>query len=490
MVDRLARRSVVTNADPAARLSTTINLSEVVKDGLRFEASAYSIAARAAVEALGKSGLPLTALLGAEGLCSDAPDPIRTTRRWVEEPYGVPFLTSSDIICVRPQLDSFISRTKTKRLSELLIRPWEVMISRSGTVGNVGLASAVFAGKALSEDAIRLRAPNPAIAGYIVAFLRSRYGRPQLLQASYGSVVRHIEPQHLTRIVIPNQRDAVESIGQRVKKAYDLRDEANSLLDQAETALYELLDLPRLPDQEKKGPIASCVRASRLDIRFDASYHDPSVAKILRQISSMNTLRLEDKRLTSAVRAVTKFRKRVYVQRGGIPMLSSKQILQIDPVDVKRLAKGAHTKDLPEIALKERMIAVTCSGTIGRVQIIPAYMEGWTANQHAIRLIAAEDMNAGYLYAWLASEYGQRLIRRYSYGSVILEIDREMLGSVPVPYPGKSIRAAIGDLVLAANSLRDQAWQIERGAIDELEAAIESPSRSRGPSVPADPHTR
>ena len=51
------------------------------------------------------------------------------------------------------------------------------------------------------------------------------------------------------------------------------------------------------------------------------------------------------------------------------------------------------------------------------------------------RILAAETMNPGYLYAWLASEYGTALIKRNSYGSVILEIDKEMLGSLPVPLP-------------------------------------------------------
>ena len=39
---------------------------------------------------------------------------------------------------------------------------------------------------------------------------------------------------------------------------------------------------------------------------------------------------------------------------------------------VKALAKGAHTKDLPEIELRAGMVLVTCSGTIGKVQIVPS----------------------------------------------------------------------------------------------------------------------
>ena len=140
---------------------------------------------------------------------------------------------------------------------------------------------------------------------------------------------------------------------------------------------------------------------------------------------------------------------------------------------MKRLAKGAHTKDLPEIGLKKNMVVITCSGTIGRVQIIPAYMEGWTANQHATRIIAAIGMNPGFLYAWLASDLGHRLITRHSYGSVILEADKDMLGSVPFPLAGASTQDDIGNLVLTANNLRDEAWRKEQEAIKQIEGLIE-----------------
>ncbi|MFH0814897.1 MAG: restriction endonuclease subunit S, partial [Candidatus Falkowbacteria bacterium] len=154
--------------------------------------------------------------------------------------------------------------------------------------------------------------------------------------------------------------------------------------------------------------------------------------------------------------------------------MSSKQVFQVDPIDVKRLARGAHTKDLPEISLRENMLVITCSGTIGRVHIVPRYMDGWTANQHALRVIPTEEVNPGYLYAWLASDYGYRLLTRYSYGSVILEIDRWMLGAVPVPLPDIAVRNEIGDLVLRANNLRDEAWHLERKAISEIEEIVEN----------------
>jgi type I restriction enzyme S subunit len=91
------------------------------------------------------------------------------------------------------------------------------------------------------------------------------------------------------------------------------------------------------------------------------------------------------------------------------------------------------------------MIAVTRSGTIGKVRIIPKYMAAWTASEHATRFLASDDINAGYLYAWLASDYGYCLMTRCSYGSVILEVAQEMFSSVHIPLPELSIRNEIGD---------------------------------------------
>jgi len=459
------------------KFSTTVKLSEVFDAGVRLEASAFSIEARHVVTALENSGLQLIPLYGEGGLSQEAHNAFRFRRIYVSAEQGVPFLSSSEIISVQPRLAGYLSCKRTRNLDKLIIKKWDVLISCSGTIGNVSLATDILAGKALSQDAIRLRVKDADTAGYIVAFLRSYYGRPQLTQATYGSVIVHIEPKHLTRVLIPDLHAIRRiEIGRQMCKAGELRDEANQLLDEADKLLHERLNLPDLNSiaSNHNKSLINTIKASQWMGRLEGSFHNPialAAEKQLRDLS-VEVTTVGDARVTREVRAITKFRKRVYVEKGGIPLLSSKQIFQVDPVDVKRLAKGAHTKDLPEIQLEENMIAVTCSGTIGRVQIIPAYMAQWAANQHATRFVAAPDMNPGYLYAWLASDYGYCLITRHSYGSVILEVDKEMFSSVPIPIPEPSVRDEIGNLVLKANSLRDQAWRKEQDAISKLENLI------------------
>lgn len=480
MVEPAARDNLQFNPDvieEEAKLSTTVNLSDVLAAGVRLEASNFNIEARNAVAELKASGLDLITLCGENGLCQKPNKPFRLKRTSVTPDKGIPFFSSSDIISLKPEAGRYLSQKLTANPEKFTIAMWDVLISRSGTIGNIGLATKILAGKILSEHAIRLSSNDADTAGYITAFLRSRYGRLQLTQATYGSVVVHIEPEHLERVLIPDLSPIRKiAIGRLMCEAGEHRDEANQLLDEADKLLHERLNLPYLNtlQSDNTDNTHTIVKASQLAGRLEASYHNPLALQAERQLQQLpiEITTVGDERITKEVRAITKFRKRVYVEHGGIPMLSSKQLFQIAPIGVKKLAKGAHTKDLPEIQLETNMICVTCSGTIGRVQIVPAYMSNWTANQHATRFIAASDMNPGYLYAWLASDYGNLLITRCSYGSVILEVDLGMFSSVPIPLPNKTIINEIGNLVLKANQLRDKAWQKEQEAISQLENMI------------------
>lgn len=424
------------------------------------------------------NGLDTKPLYGNNGFCNETFYPFRFKRIYADsDQHGIPFISSSEITSFRAETSRYLSRKKTPHLEKLLIQKWDILISRSGIVGNVGLATESFVGKAHSEDTIRLRVNDADTAGYVAAFLRSRYGRSQLSRLGHGSITPVVELEHLEQVLIPNLPPIRRiMIGRLMCEAGELRDEANRLLHEADRLLHDRLNLPYLKDiapNGKESAIAK-IKASELMGRLEGSFHDPTAIAAESQLRELTVevATIGDSRVTKEIRPITKFRKRTYVEKGGIPLLSSKQLFQIDPVDVKRLAKGAHTKDLPEIQLQENMIAVTRSGTIGRVQIFPAYMANWTASEDATRILASSDMNPGYLYTWLASDYGYRLITRQAYGSVIVHIDLEMLASIPIPLPKPKIRDEIGNLVLRANQLRDEAWQKEQEAITKLENLI------------------
>lgn len=465
-------------------LSDTVTLSEVIDAGLRFEASNFNIAARNVREVLSRCGYALQPLFGSGGLASEAHNAFRFRRIFVTKNHGVPFLPSSEINSVRPRVERWLSRKLTQRLDHLLIRRNDVLISCSGSIGNVGFAGRRMAGMALSQDAIRVRFADEEVAGYVAAFLRTTFGLRQLQSVKYGSVIVHIEPEHLARVYVPDLNASVRSkIGRTMIEATEMRDEANDLIDAAISKMESTTGIrPFSLIEREAGRLSNCVRLRELGGRFEGAFHDPVARSVKSSLdeSAVDVVPLCDSGFIELIKPITKFRKRTYVETGGIPLLSSKQLFQIDPIDIKALAKGAHVKDLTEIALEPYMLIITCSGTIGRIQIIPEYMRGWAANQHATRVVPVDRLRGAYLFAWLSSSYGQRLIRRHSYGSVVQEIDKDMIGAVPVPVVSGDAEREIAGPVLQANRLRDEAWRAEHGVIQDLVERIERMGASKG----------
>ena len=120
------------------------------------------------------------------------------------------------------------------------------------------------------------------------------------------------------------------------------------------------------------------------------------------------------------------------------------------------------------------MCAISCSGTIGKVMIVPKHWEGWTMNQHVIRIVPESNDLAGYIYAWVDSQYCKPLIERYIYGSVVDEIDDEQIAHIPIPIiRNKEKLKIINDNVLKANKLRYKAYLKEQEAFKIMNNIIE-----------------
>ncbi len=268
--------------------STSVRLSDVLFSKGRLEASAYSVKTRVAIDELRDAGLNLVPLTDPR-LCTNAHNAFRFKRIYVNAERGVPFLSSSDIINLRFKPRHFLSRKLTKKINELRVNEWDILISRSGTIGNVALASAAIEGHAVSEDVIRVAATSPEVAGYIAAFLRSEYGRLQMTQSTYGSVVTHIEPEHLENILIPDLPFPVQTeIGKLMLTAVEQRDEANRLIDEAQTLLTGYLGLPAIDHllPSDADPRFRTIRLSEWDGRLEASYHSALADAIIGHLRS------------------------------------------------------------------------------------------------------------------------------------------------------------------------------------------------------------
>lgn len=116
---------------------------------------------------------------------------------------GLMFLGGKDIFLGIPQSDKYVSKTKTPDIPSLVIKEGNILMPRSGTIGDVAIATSQHAQKLASEDVIRISADNILRAGYLYAFLSSSIGKALIQRYIFGSVIQHVEPHQLNHIPIP-----------------------------------------------------------------------------------------------------------------------------------------------------------------------------------------------------------------------------------------------------------------------------------------------
>lgn len=134
-------------------------------------------------------------------VCSNISRPDIFKRYYVKN--GITFLGGADIFLATPDSEKRLSKTKTGNISQLAIKEGTILLPRSGTIGNVAWAHAGHAQKLASEHVIRLLPNDMLRAGYVYAFLASKYGKLLIQRYIFGSVIQHVEPPHLKLIPVP-----------------------------------------------------------------------------------------------------------------------------------------------------------------------------------------------------------------------------------------------------------------------------------------------
>lgn len=453
----------------------SVQLQEILQSSLRLDAGFYNTGGRQARAVLEQCKFPMDTILGSAGI-ADAYHRPRFRRVWVGES-GIPIIQPSQITDVFPRPSGYISSITQTDIEALRVKKGQLLLTCSGTVGLCAMVGAALDGQVLSHDIIRIDCKDSETTGYLYAFLKTPIGKAVVQTSEYGAVVSHIEPKHLESIPIPRLPGAVKKqIHDLICRSYDLRDEAISLLSEAEKLLYNSLDLPPLADLrpvyfDNSLKLRSYeVNLSQLEKRLDASYHLPIVNAILQRlrVKSSRIAALGETQISSRIILPGRF-SRVYVQedQGGAPFFGGKEIYQLSPMTDKYLSRRHHGERIEkELALKENMILITCSGTIGRVAIVPEHWQGWAANQHIIRVEPTSANLGGYLYVFLASEYGRELIARFTYGAVVDEIAAEHASKIPIPLlTDAKAQTTIGSMALGAKAKLTEAHKAEQEAI-------------------------
>lgn len=163
--------------------------------------------------------------------------------------------------------------------------------------------------------------------------------------------------------------------------------------------------------------------------------------------------------------------KRIWVEKSDFPIFQPSTIVDMKPSPDGYISKLTQT-DINGLRVHKGQILMTCSGTIGKVSFVSQTLDDKIFSHDLLRIDCREPIDQGYIYTYLKSKLGNKILLTNSYGAVVTHIEPEHLASVPIPNPPKEIKARIHNLIVKSYNLRDESNELIDQAtkllIDEL----------------------
>lgn len=403
--------------------------------------------------------------------CDELFNPAVFKREFLEDPNACRYLASAEIASFEPEI-TYITNSQADALRLRVKKGW-ILITGFGTIGSIRITDKIIDGFAVANNVARAIVKEK-YRGFIAAFLSNEYGNKLLNDYAAGAVVKYIEAPQIAKIPVPVFDDSIiERINHLFLEAVTCREQAHELLERANKFVLQYNHLPPLSNikpetLDEDGEVE--IRMTGLeeftqDYRLDAHFYNPT-AKYAVDIVSSNGKTLGE--LCESIFMCDRFNRNYVEGNYGLPFLSGKNTIQIRP-DVKYISLS-ETNSIESLQLKKGWITITRSGTLGRVCYIWNNYEDFTATEDLIRVVASSEIDSGYLYAFLSSDYGFHQILRYKHGAVIDHLTPEDLNSIVVPICKQ--QKEIGDLVRKAYELRAEAIKLEDEAQELLTQAL------------------
>lgn len=401
----------------------------------------------------------------------------REGRLWVDDPkHGVPFLGSSDILAADLSTLPLLSKKQVARNHLFVLGAHWTLITRSGTIGRMAYVRPDMAGMACSEHVLRVVPNFECIPpGYLYAFLSSRYGVPLVVSGTYGAIIQHIEPEHIADLPVPRLGEVLErNVHAKVAEAALKRAEANNYLGKAIGQFLSVAGLPSLQPCSATTPYSiSTAPAFALRARSDAFFYSRYHTEVTEAIQGCGLPTTDIGRFAESVYEPNRFKRIVLGEdSGGTPLFGTSAIFWNDPEPSyylpRRLAAGVmvgqHTVLIPRSGQLQ--------GVIGRPVLPYGDVIGGAVSEDAIRVNCRSDVEAGFVFAFLSSEYGVRQLKARAFGSSIPHLDVRQISACILPQLAPDQVMQIGRLGIRVAELRGEALQLERSARLSVEEAI------------------
>lgn len=143
--------------------------------------------------------------------------------------------------------------------------------------------------------------------------------------------------------------------------------------------------------------------------------------------------------------------------------------------DVRYFIDESKFKEMKRFELRQNDLLMSCSGTMGRVAIVPKGIKRGIINQALLKLTPSSKILNTFLKSWMESEAFQYALKEYSGGAAIQNVASvKVLKEIKVPLPSISDQKRIVEELNALAAETQRLARIYQRKLEELEALKKS----------------
>lgn len=373
----------------------------------------------------------------------------------LEEDYveqGVPFIRVQNITDYGFEDSNlvFISEKANKKISRSECKPGDLVFTKTGRLGTVCVLNNEFSSYNIRGDLAKLQLKSQIDPYYVMSYLNSNFGTKITNSYSSGSTRGRVLIRNIKKIVIPIPSPEIQKyIGDKVRKAEKLREEAKGLKKEAEDLLGEQLNVKELLLKlNKYTGKHNWIKESNINDRMDALYYNPQKNVIKRFYKNYDLRKLNE--LVGYKKGFA-FKSGDYCSSNTNTFLLRVSDISNDEVsmeDMVNLPEKFYQEYIDFNLINQDIVMVVTGNTTGKSIIINNSESKLLLNQNAVRmrLKDAVDVSSYYIDLILQSQYFQTLLRYSLYQSVQPFISMEFLNEVMIPIINKTEREEISNL--------------------------------------------
>jgi restriction endonuclease S subunit len=351
------------------------------------------------------------------------------------------------------------------------VRPETILLSMSGTIGNVAIAQKnwkypINSNQDIAKINFNSINYNPYLA-YI--FLLSRYGQDYLRREARGSIQQHVFLSQLENFRMPIFLERfVNVIEQSVLIVHQLLDDAQLFYTEAEQVLLSELGMEGFSPSNKAAVIKSFSESFGESGRLDAEYYQEKYEEYSKIVSAFKGGCTDvSKKFNLVTTSFVKTREQYpYIEIGNINTDNSSYVYNM-----------VATEELPANA----KIQVQCGDLLvskvrpyrGAVSIIRQCTDDLVASGAFTVLRQIDKYPVETLSVLLRTPIYKDWLLKWNVGSAYPVIKDEDIISLPIPLFDDELHAQISEKVQQSFALRNQSEQLLEQAKQAVEMAIE-----------------